>query len=385
MENAIKNAIKNVIRSETGKEEMMKRLYKMMAIVITMTLAAISVYVQEGSVINNENESVEMIEEETINTDEEAVGADEEEMVSIDQAGAVEIVVENSGKDAIKESPEYVEVNVPKVEPKPEVELTEEQQQQLKEATAEGYMPVDILIQNSYLKVDTDAFIFMDRVYAPLRFVVEAFGMTDIEWNEERQVATMTGHGYALEFKKNTPEVKVNDEIHVLDTPVISYEGRMMVPLSFLSELLGFETIWDQTYYTVGLIHPTYVVEPEYLDNRFYTYGELQNFAKLVMREAGSTSYEAHHGVASVIVNRISHQSFGKSVDGVIFNKDWSVQFPPAHKSNFQSTKPNEKAVKAAKYTLRGENSVGDSIYFNNRAFKGKPIYKIVDGIYFMK
>ncbi len=264
-------------------------------------------------------------------------------------------------------------------------ELLETYLIELEEATDEGHMPIDILIQNGYLKTDVDAFIYMDKTYVPLRSVVEAFGLSEVVWDDENYVASVTGYGYTMQFLLNESEVIVNGQVQNLQTPTVLVDERMMVPLNFISELLGFEVIWDQTYYTVGLIHPTLKVDTKYIDDRFYTYEELQNFAKLVMRESGDTSYEVHHGVASVIMNRMSHSSFGSSVDGVIFNTDWAVQFPPAHKANFDDTKPNEKAVKAVKYTLRGQNSVDTCIFFNTRPFKGKPIYKVVDGVYFMQ
>ena len=264
-------------------------------------------------------------------------------------------------------------------------ELPQEYRTKLEEATAEGHMPIDILIQNNYLKTDVDAFIFMDKVYVPLRSVTEAFGLTDVKWDSDEYIAEVEGYGYTMEFLLNKPEVVINGEVHMLESPIVLADNRMMIPLQFISELLGFEVIWDSTYYTVGLIHPTITVDSEYLDQRFYTYKELQNFAKLVMREAGDTSYEVHHGVASVVMNRMSNAEYGNSIDGVIFNTEWAVQFPPAHKDNFDKTKPNEKAVKAVKYTLRGQNSVGTCIFFNTRPFKGKPIYKVVDGVYFMQ
>jgi hypothetical protein len=317
------------------------------------------------TIINGQETSQEAVDETII-----------DETIIDEDINAEDIKVED-----IDEVPDVSEV--PELSGPPE--LSENYLTALEEATAEGHMPIDILIQNGYLKTDVDAFIYMDKTYVPLRSVVEAFGLTDVVWDDENYVASVTGYGYTMEFLLNKSEVIVNGNVQDLQSPTVLVDDRMMVPLSFISELLGFEVIWDQTYYTVGLIHPTLKVNPEYIDDRFYTYDELQNFAKLVMRESGDTSYEVHHGVASVIMNRMSHPSFGSSVDGVIFNTEWAVQFPPAHKANFDETRPNEKAVKAVKYTLRGQNSVETCIFFNTRPFKGKPIYKVVDGVYFMQ
>jgi hypothetical protein len=319
------------------------------------------------TIINGQETSEEPLDEAIIEED-------------INEEGITE---ESTETEEVAEDEEVSVIETPAFVGPPE--LSESYFTELEEATAEGQMPIDILIQNGYLKTDVDAFIYMDKTYVPLRSVVEAFGLTDIEWDPDNYVASVTGYGYSIEFPLNKLEVIVNGHVQDLQSPTVLVDDRMMVPLNFISELLGFEVIWDQTYYTVGLIHPTLKVDSEYIDDRIYTYDELQNFAKLVMRESGDASYEVHHGVASVIMNRMSHSSFGSSVDGVIFNTDWAVQFPPAHKANFEDTKPNEKAVKAVKYTLRGQNSVETCIFFNTRPFKGKPIYKVVDGVYFMQ
>lgn len=355
----------------------MKNIRIIFLTILVMTLSMTIISAQETSQETQE----ESILEEDIQTEIDEEATDEEAAADEnldDSKGGVsesEEVPESEEVSITEEVPAFVGVE----------ELSEAYQVELDAATQEGYMPIDILIQRGYLKMDVDAFIYMDTTYVSLRPVAEAFGLTDIMWDEENLVATVSGRGHTLQFLLNTSDVVVNGQVQSIGSPIVLFEERMMVPLKFFTELLDFEVIWDQTYYTVGLIHPTIKVDAKYMDNRFYTYDELQNFAKLVMLESGDTSYEVHHGVASVVMNRMSHKYFGSSVDGVIFNREWAVQFPPAHKSSFDETKPNEKAIKAVKYTLRGQNSVDTCIFFNTRPFKGKTIYKVVDGVYFMK
>ncbi len=373
----------------------MKNIRIIFLTILVMTLSMTIISAQETSQETQE----ESILEEDIQTEideaaTEEVVADEAttDEAATDEA-AEEVAADENSEDSkggvleSEEVPESEEVSITEEVPAfvGVEELSEAYQVELDAATQEGYMPIDILIQRGYLKMDVDAFIYMDTTYVSLRPVAEAFGLTDIMWDEENLVATVSGRGHTLQFLLNTSDVVVNGQIQSIGSPIVLFEERMMVPLKFFTELLDFEVIWDQTYYTVGLIHPTIKVDAKYMDNRFYTYDELQNFAKLVMLESGDTSYEVHHGVASVVMNRMSHKYFGSSVDGVIFNREWAVQFPPAHKSSFDETKPNEKAIKAVKYTLRGQNSVDTCIFFNTRPFKGKTIYKVVDGVYFMK
>jgi spore germination cell wall hydrolase CwlJ-like protein len=87
-----------------------------------------------------------------------------------------------------------------------------------------------------------------------------------------------------------------------------------------------------------------------------------------------------------VVLNRKKSPYFPDTIHDVIFEVDTGyVQFPPAHRSGFRETEPDNKSIIAAKMALEGINNIGDCLYFNNRPFKGKDkdLYKIIEGEYF--
>lgn len=262
-------------------------------------------------------------------------------------------------------------------------EISEELNALIKEGLTNNTMPIDILINDSYLKTDVDALIIDYRTYVPFRAVVEAFNFTEVAWNDELYKATFKAGEQEVEILINTTTVIVDGEALQMDTPSLIIDGRTMVPIRFISEFLGFDVDWDGIYYSVTLTHDTYEVNADSLDGRFYSVEELKTFSKLIYREAGSVSYETKHGVASVVMNQVRNTYLENTIHGVIYATSRLEHFPPAHEANFQETIPNKESVLAAKKALRGENSVGTCLYFNTSPFKGKTIFKVVDGVYF--
>lgn len=244
-------------------------------------------------------------------------------------------------------------------------------------------MPIDILINGHYLKTDTDALIINNTTYVPLRAIFVAFGYKDIKFDNESYKATANGALGDFEFLLNSNEVYINGKSVQMDQPSLLVKGKTMVPVRFVSEFFKFNIAFDSFYNTVNLVNTKFEVNAASLDGRFYTYEEFTTFAKLIMKEAGGTSYETKHAVASVVMNQVRHPGLPNTINGVIFAVSRSPHFPPAHKAGFLDTVPNRECIMAAKMTLRGENSVGPCIYFNTRPFKGKTVYKVSDGVYF--
>ena len=253
----------------------------------------------------------------------------------------------------------------------------------IEEANDPISMPVDVMINGSYLKSDVEAMTINDRTYVPLRAICEAFNIMEIQWDDKYYKATVVSGDKELIFPINTYEIVVNEEPVEMDSPIVVVEGRTMVPVRFISEIFGFNVGWDDRYFTVNIDHESFPVNPDRLEDRFYTYEEVLVFSKLLMKEAGSVSYETKHGVASVVMNQLNLTDFADSIYGIIFFDNGTRHFPPVFKEDFLDTVPNYNCVLAVKKVLRGENSVGECIYFNTRPFKNKTVYKVVDGVYF--
>lgn len=141
-----------------------------------------------------------------------------------------------------------------------------------------------------------------------------------------------------------------------------------------------------------------------------YSEKDLRLLACLVYAEAGNQSYKGMLAVANVVLNRVKSPVYShcNTIKEVIYDKKWSVQFAVTVKSKktglsildkalaaydsgkFTGSNPEaekkamNKAIKAAKAALEGENNIGNYLCFNavnkstSRIKKQYPDYKII-------
>ncbi len=85
-------------------------------------------------------------------------------------------------------------------------------------------------------------FIDGDRTYVPLRFLSESLGAGV---NFADGVITISDASVNLEMKLNSTEAKKNGETITLEKAPVVIDGRTMVPLRQVSELLDKQVFWD--------------------------------------------------------------------------------------------------------------------------------------------
>lgn len=76
---------------------------------------------------------------------------------------------------------------------------------------------------------------------------------------------------------------------------------------------------------------------------------EIKLFESLVMAEAGGESLECQRAVASVVINRILHERFPKTLNGVIYQKN---AFSVVNDGSLAESEPTESVKEAVKLSL---------------------------------
>lgn len=125
-----------------------------------------------------------------------------------------------------------------------------------------------------------------------------------------------------------------------------------------------------------------------------YTEADLRLLSCLVYAEAGNQSYKTMLGVANVVLNRVKSDVFwhANTIKEVIYDHKWSVQFSVTIKNSrtglsaldkalksydtgkFSGANPTaekkamDKATKAAKAALEGNNNIGSYLCFSNKS-----------------
>lgn len=99
----------------------------------------------------------------------------------------------------------------------------------------------------------------LDKTYVPIRFIGEALN-AQVDWVEDH--AELVKGDTLIKIWIDNPEILVNGEAVTIDAPAILVDNiRTMVPLQFISEILGEEVVLDEVTSAVTIGEPV-VEEP---------------------------------------------------------------------------------------------------------------------------
>ncbi|NDL68170.1 stalk domain-containing protein [Anaerotalea alkaliphila] len=254
-------------------------------------------------------------------------------------------------------------------------------------AHAQTTSRITISVNGQTLALESNPYYKNGSVYAPARTVLEALGSKQLAWNAAEKSLLLETPGTVAKVYINSRAVYANGELKHLPAPPELQYGRSMVPVQGLARLMGFEVRWDNGTHTLELTREGFALDPARVKQLSYTKEDLQWLSKIVMAESGGSSLDGKLAVANVVLNRVESPSFPNSVKEVIFQRKFTVQFPPAHKASFATLVPNVESVTAAKMALEGHDNVPNSLYFNNTPFKSKAnsFIALIGGNYFYR
>ena len=137
----------------------------------------------------------------------------------------------------------------------------------------------NVLAQNDVgVKLDGKEVFFPDvkpfidthnRVLVPIRFISEALG-AKVYWEKDTKTAVIKLDNDIIRCTVYQPMAYLNGEMMVMDTYGISKDNRTMLPIRFISEVLGCDVTWDEKTSTVIVSSPKPVTdfpEPEVVVN----------------------------------------------------------------------------------------------------------------------
>ena len=87
--------------------------------------------------------------------------------------------------------------------------------------------------------------------------------------------------------------------------------------------------------------------------------------SRIIEAEAGGEPFKGKVAVGEVILNRVKCKEFPDTIWGVIFDKNFGIQFEPVANGTIYNT-PSEDSILAAKTALNGSDYVGKCLYFLN-------------------
>ena len=169
--------------------------------------------------------------------------------------------------------------------------------------------------------------------------------------------AWVEGDGLSLWAKPGNVFLTVNDRVLYIPNGVRLENGSVMVPIRIMAEALGGAVDWSQhegVSLTVGGGLP---------EGAPYTEDELYWLARIISAESRGEPLLGKLAVGTVVLNRVACPEFPNSIYGVIFDREWGIQFTPVANGTIYN-EPTEESVLAAKMVLDGARVAGDSLYF---------------------
>jgi len=121
---------------------------------------------------------------------------------------------------------------------------------------------VSVLLDGNRLDSKIPSFILGDRTLVPIRFVAENFGAV-VGWEDKTKTVTVVNGPTVVILTVDSNKVLVNGVERILDKnsipKLVTYndngklDARTMVPVRFISEVLGYEVLWDSKNYTAQI------------------------------------------------------------------------------------------------------------------------------------
>ncbi len=224
-------------------------------------------------------------------------------------------------------------------------------------------VPISIYVNEREINTDSRAYIENGTTYVPVRAICNAMGVEDLEWDNSQKKATIRGYS-KIEFYIGEKYAYVNGEKKIMPEKATIRNGRTMVPVRFFAEASDAEVLWDNTLHSVKIIKEGIYVPTNYRANN-YTAEDVLWLSRIVHAESQGEPLNGQIAVANVVLNRVKDGNYPNTIYGVIFDRNYGVQFQPVANGAIYNT-PSKKSVSAAKRAVYGENYAGECLYFLN-------------------
>ncbi|WP_170291694.1 copper amine oxidase N-terminal domain-containing protein [Heliobacterium mobile] len=119
---------------------------------------------------------------------------------------------------------------------------------------------IKLIVDGTYVQSDVAPLLVNNRALVPIRVVSERLG-AHVDWDPNTSTATIQSGNRVIYLTAGSSTADIDGKTVYLDPPPQLMEGRLMVPLRFISESLGKNVYYDATF----LDEPTVWVSTENL------------------------------------------------------------------------------------------------------------------------
>ncbi|MBR4892875.1 MAG: cell wall hydrolase [Clostridia bacterium] len=230
--------------------------------------------------------------------------------------------------------------------------------------TTDYLVPYTLSVNGNVIETEDNSYIIDNTAYAPIRFVLNAIGIYEMEWDNSERSVTFSHNDTVVKLYEGYDYAFINDTQVKLDNLVLINNDRTLVPVRFVSELFGFYVDWNNTFYIVNLVKDELKVD-EGIIEKDYNLDDVMWLSRIIEAESSGEPFSGKIAVGNVILNRVKCDEFPDTISEVIFDRKFGVQFQPVANNKIYNT-PSNESVMAALLAIRDVNLAGDSLYFLN-------------------
>ena len=172
--------------------------------------------------------------------------------------------------------------------------------------------------------------------YVTLAALCQAADGYTLSWNGT--AAALTAEDLELTATPGALYVEVNGRALYVEHGVQVRDGRIALPLEVLAEAAGLQLTWDEVEGAAWL-------------------------SRIISAESRGEPLLGQIAVGNVILNRVESSQYPDTVEGVVFDTKYGVQFQPVSNGTIYDA-PASSSLVAAKLCLEGTDVVGESLYF---------------------
>ncbi len=222
-----------------------------------------------------------------------------------------------------------------------------------------------VYVNGTEIIFDVRPYVDNNTTFIPVRAICNAMGIDEIYWNNNTKTVSVVAEN-VVHFTVGESVGYINGNAYPLGAPSSARSGRTMIPLRFFAEAFGAEVKWDSLYNCVD-VGKDGVVVPQSCKATEYSKDDLVWLSKIVSAESQGEPIKGQIAVANVVLNRVKSKEYPNTIYGVIFDKNYGVQFQPVANGQIYNT-PAKTSVEAAKRAMWGENYIGECMYFLNES-----------------
>lgn len=208
------------------------------------------------------------------------------------------------------------------------------------------------------------SFIYNDNSMIPLRSFCETIEPNcRVTWNQKTRTASVSAPGLTLTAACGSEYITANGRyIYVGKNSFITPQGNFVLPARALAKALNCSVSWSDSSRSATLTPLGGRIKS---GSEYYSDDDVYWLSRIISAEAQGESLLGKIAVGNVVLNRVASREYPDTIYGVIFDRNYGVQFTPVANGTVYDP-PVSDAVIAAKLALDGADVVGDCKYFLN-------------------